>query len=105
MAEDPFMVVAAITLHGVPSSAQLNVKSLAKPSPSAADAVDLRPPPADSISSVANMKLGSPRVNFDRPVSIFHVPTKGSGAANKTTTEMRRRNSFRIGISTSLLRM
>jgi hypothetical protein len=51
------------------------------------------------------MKLGSPRVNFDRSVSIFHVPTKGSGAANKATAATRIRKSLRIEISTSLLRM
>jgi hypothetical protein len=80
----------------------LNVKSVAKPSPSAADAVDFRPPPADSIRSVTNMKVGSPRVNFDRSLSIFHVPTKGSVAANKTATATRKRKTLRIEISTSL---
>ena len=76
-------VVDGVTLHGVPSSWQLKVKSLEIPLPSAPEAVDLRPAPADSIWIAARMKLGAPGANLDLLVFSFQVPTKGSVTANR----------------------
>src|SRR5689334_18742344 len=73
--------VAGVTLHGVPSSWQLNVKSLEIPWPSALEDIDFRPLPVDSIWMVARMNLSAPGANLDLLVFSFQVPTKGSAAA------------------------
>ena len=82
MAVAPLIGVAAITSQGRPSREQLKVKLLASPSPLAADAIDLRLRPTDSICIAANMKLGSPIVNFDLSESSLQTPTKGSVLAS-----------------------
>ena len=94
MAVDPLIGVAAITSQGLPSSEQLKLKLLAIPSPLAADAVDLRLRPMDSICIAANMKLGSPIVNFDLSGSNLQIPTKGSVLASNKNVVIQNAPSF-----------
>ncbi len=92
--------IAVVTGQEVPSRRHLNVKSLARPSPSAPDAVDLIPFSAGSIRIVANIMLGSPAANLDRSESSFQVPTNGSTAAASPTP---RKNTTSIARMASLM--
>ncbi len=90
MLHDPRKGSDEVTLHGVPSSGQLNVKSLATPSPSAVEVVDFRPFPADSTTMVAKKKIGAPGAKLDLSERSFQVPTNGSAAPNRRQPRMQR---------------
>ena len=82
--------VEAVTLHGVPSSWQLKVKSLAIPSPSAAEVLDFKPVAGRFNLHGCEEKAGEPGWNFVRSAFSFQMPTNGSAAANRDNVMVNR---------------